>query len=155
VETGNRIQMTGKGEVGPGGGPAGDLYVEILQTPHEFLVREGNTLHLSLGISMVAAALGTSLSVDSLDGHIEVPIKAGTQSGAIIPIKGKGVTHLRGGGRGDLLVHVQVHTPTKLKKEEEELLRNLAKLRSETEGQFRLQKDDGGFFGKFKETFGL
>lgn len=154
VETGNRIQMSGKGEVGPGGGPAGDLYVEILQTPHEFLVREGNTLHLSLGISMVAAALGTTLKVDSLDGQIEVPIKPGTQSGAIIPIKGKGVTHLRGGGRGDLLVHVQVHTPTKLKKEEEELLRNLAKLRSETEGHFRLQKDDGGFFGKFKETFG-
>jgi molecular chaperone DnaJ len=154
VETGNRIQMSGRGEVGPGGGPAGDLYVEIVQTPHEFLVREGDTLHCSLGISMVAAALGTTLSVDSLEGKIEVPILPGTQSGAIIPIKGKGVSHLRGGGRGDLFIHVQVHTPTKLKKEEEELLRNLANLRSETDGQFRLQKGNGGFFGKFKETFG-
>jgi len=155
VETGNRIRMTGSGEVGPGGGPAGDLYVEIVQIQHEFLVREGETLHLSLAITMVSAALGSTLFVDSLDGKIEVLIKPGTQSGAIIPIKGKGVTRLRGGGRGDFLIHVQVDTPTKLKKEEEALLRNLAKLREETNGYFRLQKDDGGFFGKFRQTFGM
>lgn len=155
VETGNRIKMTGSGEVGPGGGPAGDLYVEIVQVPHEFLVREGDDLHLRIAISISSAALGSTLSIDSLDGKIEVSVKPGTQSGAIIPIKNKGVTHLRGGGRGDFLIHIQVDTPTKLKKEEELLLRNLAKLREETSGQFRLPKDDGGFFGKFRQTFGM
>lgn len=154
VETGNRIQLSGRGEVGPGGGPAGDLYVEIAQTPHEFLVREGNTLHVALGISMAAAALGTILTVETLDGPIPVTIKPGIQNGASIPIKGKGVTHLRGGGRGDLVVHVEVHTPTKLTKEQEELLRKFSQSRGEKEGESQMQRQDGGFFSKFKDAFG-
>jgi molecular chaperone DnaJ len=154
VETGNRIQLSGRGEVGPGGGPAGDLYVEIVQTPHEFLVREGNSLHIALGISMSAASLGTTLTVETLDGPIPVIIKAGTQSGATIPVKGKGVTHLRGGGRGDLFVHVEVHTPTKLNKEQEELLRKFAQSRGEKEGESQMQRHDGGFFSKFRDAFG-
>ena len=154
VETGNRIQLSGRGEVGPGGGPAGDLYVEIVQTPHDFLVREGNTLHLALEISMVSATLGTVLSIQSLDGLIPVTIKPGTQSGASIPIKGKGVTNLRSGGRGDLIVHVEVHTPTKLNKEQEELLHKFAQLRGEKEGDSQMQRQDGGFFSKFRDAFG-
>lgn len=154
VETGNRIQLSGRGEVGPGGGPAGDLYVEIVQTPHEFLVREGNTLHVGLGVSMAAAALGTTLTVESLDGPLPVVLKAGTQSGAMIPLKGKGVTHLRGGGRGDLVVHIDVHTPTKLNKEQEELLQKFAQLRGEKEGDSQVHRQDGGFFSKFKDAFG-
>lgn len=153
VETGNRIQMSGRGEVGPGGGPAGDLYVEIVQTPHEFLAREGDTLHVSLGITMAAAALGTTLSVESLDGPIPVAIKAGTQSGSAITVRGKGVTRLRGGGRGDLIAHVDVHTPTKLNKEQEELLRKFARLRGEKEGESQMQRHDGGFFNKFRDAF--
>jgi molecular chaperone DnaJ len=153
VETGNRIQMSGRGEVGPGGGPAGDLYVEIVQTPHEFLAREGDTLHVSLGITMVAAALGTTLTVESLDGPIPVVIKSGTQSGSAITVRGKGVTHLRGGGRGDLIVHVDVHTPTKLNKEQEELLGKFARLRGEKEGESQMQRHDGGFFNKFRDAF--
>ena len=148
VETGNRIQMSGRGEVGPGGGPAGDLYVEIVQSPHEFLVREDNTLHVALGITMSAAALGTTLNVETLDGPMPVVIKPGTQSGATVPIKGKGVTHLRGGGRGDLIVHVEVHTPTKLNKEQEELLAAFAKSRGEKDGESQMQRHDGGFFSK-------
>ena len=154
VETGNRIQLSGRGEVGPGAGPAGDLYVEIVQTPHEFLVREGNTLHLALGITMAAATLGTTLTVETLDGPIPLTIKPGVQSGAVIPIKGKGVTHLRGGGRGDLIVHVEVHTPTKLNKEQEELLSKFAQLRGEKEGESLMQRQDGGFFSKFRDAFG-
>lgn len=154
VETGNRIQLSGRGEVGPGGGPAGDLYVEIVQTPHEFLVREGNTLHVALGITMAAAALGTTLTVETLDGPIPVAIKAGTQSGAAIGVKGKGVTRLRGGGRGDLFVHVEVHTPTKLNKEQEELLAKFAQLRGEKAGDAQMERHDGGFFSKFRDAFG-
>ncbi|MDP1720752.1 MAG: molecular chaperone DnaJ [Candidatus Nanopelagicaceae bacterium] len=153
VETGNRIQMSGRGEVGPGGGPAGDLYVEIVQTPHEFLAREGDNLHVSLGITMVAAALGTTLTVESLDGPLPVAIKAGTQSGSAITVKGKGVTRLRGGGRGDLIVHVDVHTPTKLNKEQGELLSKFARLRGEKEGESQMQRHDGSFFNKFRDAF--
>jgi len=154
VDTGNRIQMGGRGEVGPGGGPAGDLYVEIVQTPHEFLVREGSTLHLAVSITMAAAALGTTLTVETLDGPLPVNIKAGTQSGAKVTLRGKGVTHLRGGGRGELIVHVEVHTPTKLTKEEEALLKKFAKLRGEKEGESQVQRHDEGFLSKFRDAFG-
>jgi len=154
VETGNRIQLSGRGEVGPGGGPAGDLYVEIVQSPHEFLVRDGNTLHLALGITMAAAALGTTITVDTLDGPVPVIVKAGVQSGATIPIKQKGVTHLRGGGRGDLIVHIEVHTPTKLNREQETLLKKFAQLRNEKDGESVVERHDGGFFNKFRDAFG-
>ena len=153
VDTGNRIQMSGRGEVGPGGGPAGDLYVEIVQTPHEFLAREGDTLHISLGITMAAGALGTTLAVETLDGPIPVMVKAGTQSGAAITVKGKGVTHLRSGGRGDLIVHVEVRTPTKLNREQEELLGKFARLRGEKEGDAQMQRHEGGLFNKFRDAF--
>lgn len=154
VETGNRIQMSGRGEVGPGGGPAGDLYVEIVQTPHEFLVREGDSLHLAVGISMAAAALGTTLTIDSLDGPLPVNVKAGIQSGATISLRGKGVTHLRGGGRGELIVHIEVQTPTKLTKEQEALLQKFAKSRGEKAGESQVQRQDGKLSSKFKDAFG-
>ena len=154
VETGNRIQLSGRGEVGPGGGPAGDLYVEIVQRPHEFLMRDGNTLHVALGITMAAAALGTTITVETLDGPMPVTIKPGTQSGAAITVRGKGVTRLRGGGRGDLIVHVEVHTPTKLNKEQEQLLAKFAKLRGEKAGDAQMERPDSGFFSKFREAFG-
>ncbi len=154
VETGNRIQLSGRGEVGPGGGPAGDLYVEIVQKAHEFLVRDGNTLHVALTITMAAAALGTTLTVETLDGPIPVAVKPGTQSGATVPIKQKGVTHLRGGGRGDLIVHIEVHTPTKLTREQEVLLKKFAQLRDEKDGHSQVQGHDGGFFTKFRDAFG-
>jgi molecular chaperone DnaJ len=152
VETGNRIQMSGKGEVGPGGGPAGDLYVEIVQTPHEFLVRDGNDLHVAVNISMASAALGTELSIDSLDGPLKVSVKSGTQSGATISLRGKGVTHLRGGGRGDLIVHIEVQTPTKLTKEQEALLQKFAKSRGEKEGEAQVQRQDGKSPHKGRES---
>jgi molecular chaperone DnaJ len=118
VETGNRIQLAGRGEVGAGGGPAGDLYVEIVEERHEYLVRDGDTLHMSLEISMIAAALGTTVSIETLDGPAQVQVKPGTQSGAPVVIKGKGMTRLRRGDRGDLVVHIEVQTPTKLSKNE-------------------------------------
>jgi molecular chaperone DnaJ len=152
VDSGNRIQLTGQGEVGPGGGPAGDLYVEIIVAEHDFLVREGDNLHLQLQIPMTGAALGARMKVETLDGEREIEIKAGTQSGAVIPLKGLGITKLRGGNRGDLFVHIQVEIPVKLSKQEEELLRNFAQLRGENPGQIR-RNSEPGLFAKFREAF--
>ena len=153
VETGNRIQMSGRGEVGAGGGPAGDLYVEIVEERHEYLVREGDTLHMALEVTMIAAALGTTVTVESLDGPVDVQIKPGTQSGTPVVIKGKGMTRLRRGDRGDLIVHIEVHTPTKLNKEEEALLRKFADLRGEKSSDAHVKGQDGSIFSKIKGVF--
>ena len=153
VETGNRIQMSGRGEVGPGGGPAGDLYVEIVERAHEYLVREGDNLHIQIGISMAHAALGTHVQVEGIDGTLDVDIKAGTQSGSTIVLKGKGVTHLRSTSRGDLIVHVEVQTPVKLNREQEELLQKFADARGEKDGEIHLSNRDGGVFGKLRGAF--
>ena len=142
VQTGNRIQLAGRGEVGPGGGPAGDLYVEIIEKEHEFLIRDGDNLHLALSIPFTAAALGINTSVKTLDGETKVEIKPGTQSGSEIKLKNLGINHLRGYGRGDLFVHVEVITPTKMNKEEENLLKEFAKLRGETSDSAKILKDD-------------
>lgn len=153
VETGNRIQMTGRGEVGAGGGPSGDLYVEIVEERHEYLVRDGDTLHMSLEISMIAAALGTTVTVESLDGPVDVAVKPGTQSGTPVVIKGKGMTRLRRGDRGDLIVHVDVLTPTKLSKEEESILRSFASARGEKATLATVKSQDGSVFSKLKGVF--
>jgi molecular chaperone DnaJ len=153
VETGNRIQLAGRGEVGPGGGPAGDLYVEIIQSEHEYLVRDGDTLHLALSIPFSSATLGTKTKVMTLDGDVEVEVKAGTQSGAQIPLRGKGMTRLRGSGRGDLIVHIEVLTPTKLNKEQEELIKKFAELRGEDGNSARVKEDDGSIMDKLRGAF--
>lgn len=154
VETGNRIQLSGQGEVGAGGGPAGDLYVEIIVAEHDFLLRDGDDLHLQLNVSMTGAALGTEMEVETLDGKIDVEVKPGTQSGEMIPVKGKGMTRLRSGTRGDLFVHINVEIPTKLSKAEAELLKSFAELRGEkkNDGQVR-RNSDSGLFAKFKDAF--
>jgi molecular chaperone DnaJ len=153
VETGTRIQMTAQGEVGPGGGPAGDLYVEIVQKEHEYLVRDGDTLHAPVVVPMSAAALGTSITIPTLDGDHEVSIRSGTQSGAQIPLRGLGMTRLRGGGRGDLIVHVEVQTPTKLTAEQEALLKEFADLRGEEAAVPQSTNGDSGLFSKLKDAF--
>jgi molecular chaperone DnaJ len=89
VETGNRIQLAGRGEVGAGGGPAGDLYVEIVEKEHEFLLRDGDNLHVAIEVSIASASLGTTVNVETLDGPVKVDIKAGTQSGSMLSVKGK------------------------------------------------------------------
>lgn len=131
VDTGTRIQLTGEGEVGPGGGPAGDLFVEILERAHPVFSREGDDLHCTVTVPMTAAALGTSIELATLDGLETVDIHPGTQSGQAITLSGRGITRLRGGGRGDLVVHVEVTTPVRLDPEQEGLLRQLAALRGE------------------------
>ena len=94
VENGTHIQLAGEGEVGPGGGPAGDLFLEIVERPHAIFQRRGDDLHCTVTIPMTAAALGTTLTVETLDGPEEIDIRPGTQSGQVIPLYGRGVQHL-------------------------------------------------------------
>ncbi len=153
VDTGTRIQLAGSGEVGPGAGPAGDLYVEVNVTAHETFQRRGDDLHCSVELPMTAAALGATIKLDTFDGMTDIEIKPGTQSGDVIILKARGVTHLRGTGRGDLLVHASIQTPTKLTSAQEELLRQLAVLRGEERPEGRLTPASQGLFGKLRDAF--
>jgi molecular chaperone DnaJ len=153
VEDGTHIQLAGEGEVGPGGGPPGDLFLEITQRPHPIFERQGDDLHCTVTIPMVAAALGASLSVESLDGPVSIDIRPGTQSGQVIPLYGHGVQHLNSSGRGDLIVHVRVETPVKLDAEQERLLRELAKLRGEEAPPGRFAPGQQGFFSRLRDAF--
>jgi len=154
VETGNRIQLSGQGEVGPGGGAAGDLYVEIIEVPHDFIIREESNLHISISIPVTSAAVGTKVVIDTLDGKQEVEIKEGTQSGSTVVLRGLGVTRLRGSGRGDLIVHIQVLTPTKLNKEQSDLFKKIASIRNEGLDKVKINtNEEQGFFDKVKRVF--
>ena len=131
VESGMRIRLSGEGEVGPGGGPAGDLYVEIIERQHPVFTRDGDDLHCTMTLPMTAAALGTCLPLTTLDGDEEIDIAPGTQPDAVLTLRARGVPHLRATGRGDLHIHLQIQVPTKLDTKQEELLRDLARLRGE------------------------
>ncbi|MBM7848609.1 molecular chaperone DnaJ [Arthrobacter roseus] len=154
VATGTRIQLGGQGEVGPGGGPQGDLYVDIRVAQDANFIREGDDLHVTMSVPMTAAALGTSLQLVTFDGDRELDIKAGTQSGEIITLRGLGVTHLRGYGRGDLRIHINVETPSKLDSEQEELLRQLASLRGEQFAEGKLAATGSSVFSRLRERLG-
>jgi len=150
IEDGMRIRLSGQGEVGPGGGPAGDLYVEVSEKPHDVFVRDGADLHCTVAVPMTAAALGTDLVLTTLDGEEKLEIRAGTQSGSEQTLRGRGVPRLRSSSRGDLHVHIEVRTPTRLDDEQERLLRELAALRDEDVSAVTKK---GGRFGKVRDAF--
>ncbi|RFA28239.1 molecular chaperone DnaJ [Alkalilimnicola ehrlichii] len=122
VDTGDRIRLTGEGEPGENGGPPGDLYVQIAVKPHPIFTRVGNDLRCDVPISMVVAALGGEQEVPTLSGRVSLRIPAGTQTGKVFRVRGKGVTPVRGGAPGDLLCRVGVETPVNLTKKQRELL---------------------------------
>jgi molecular chaperone DnaJ len=153
VENGIHIQLAGEGEVGPGGGPPGDLFLEIVEKQHPIFEREGDDLHCTVQIPMTAAALGTSVTIDTLDGAEEVDIKPGTQSGHVITLYGRGVRHLNESGRGDLLIHVNVETPAKLDDEQEALLRRLAELRGEERPPGKFAPGQRSVFSRLRDVF--
>ncbi|HEY5456602.1 MAG TPA: molecular chaperone DnaJ [Acidothermaceae bacterium] len=153
VEHGMRLRLTGEGEVGPGGGPPGDLYVEIEERKHPTFERHGIDLHAAVPVPMTAAALGTSLKVETLDGPVDIDVKPGTQSGTVIPLRGRGVPRLRSNSRGDLHVHLEVTTPTKLDAEQEELVRKLASLRGEESPDGAFKAAAPGLFGRIRDAF--
>lgn len=151
VEDGTRVKLSGRGEVGPGGGPAGDLYVEIHERPHPAFTRRGDDLHCTAALPMTAAALGTVLPLETLDGTEEVDVAPGSQPDQVITLKGKGMGKLRGHGRGDLHVHLDVTVPTKLDERQQELLRELASIRGEEAPEARIAPVSSGRFHRLRE----
>jgi molecular chaperone DnaJ len=153
VEDGTHIQLAGEGEIGPGGGPSGDLFLEIVEKPHAIFERHGDDLHCTVHIPMTAAALGTSIAIETLDGAEDIDIRPGTQAGQVIPLYGKGIQRLNESGRGDLLIHVNVETPTKLDPQQEELLKELSKLRGEERPPGKFSPGQQSFFSRLRDAF--
>ena len=161
VGDGMRVRLAGEGEVGPGGGPAGDLFVEVEEKPHERFTRDGADLHCNVQVPMTAAALGTMITLDTLEGQETLTVDAGTQPGAEYVLNGQGLPKLRSNGRvsghGDLHVHLDVAVPTKLDESQSDLLRQLATARDEEQPEPTVTANGNGqrsgFFSKFR-SFG-
>lgn len=149
VDTGMRLKMSGYGDAGQGGGPAGDLYVFITLAPHEIFERQGNDIILDLPISFTEAALGCKKEVPSLTSHTcRLTIHEGTQNDKILRVKSEGFPNVHGQGKGDLLVRIFVETPTKLSDKQKQLLTEFSLL----EGPANLPKRKG-FLDKIKGIF--
>jgi molecular chaperone DnaJ len=123
VDSGSRLRVNGEGEPGSGGGPRGDLYIHIDVAAHPLFQRDGATLILDAPITFVQAALGDTVRVPTLDGEAELKVPPGTQSGALLRLRGLGMPDLRGYQQGDLIVRVRVETPSRLSREQRELLK--------------------------------
>ena len=125
IDSGMRIRSTGNGEPGLGGGPAGDLYVEIQIKPHPLFERDGNDLHCRIPVGMTAAALGARIEVPTLGGSAEIDLPEGTQSGKTLRLRGKGIRGIHAPHPGDLYCHIEVETPVRLNEEQRRLLEQL------------------------------
>jgi molecular chaperone DnaJ len=143
--------MPGQGEVGPAGGPSGDLFLEVRVHHHDVFSRDGDDLLATLEVQMTDAILGTTTTIDGLDGPVELEVRPGVQSADVLVIKDRGITKLRGSGRGDLRVGVQVVTPTKLSHKERQLVEQLAKSHKSAAPQ--LARFQQGMFGKLRDRF--
>jgi molecular chaperone DnaJ len=128
VDTGSRLRLSGEGEPGANGGPAGDLYVFIQVESHDFFQRDGNNVICQVPISFIQAALGDEITVKTLDGETALQIPRGTQFGDLLRLHGEGIPSLRTGQRGEQIVQVVIKTPTSISKKQEQLLREFAKL---------------------------
>lgn len=149
VNSGTQIRLTNEGELGEYGGPVGNLYVVLDVKPHQYFRRREDNIVLEVQVNVAQAALGDEIVVPTLDGDEKISIPAGTQTGRVVPIKGKGIPHLRRPGRGDQLVVVQVSVPTQLTAEQRELFAKLAK----TLGKEVIPQSEKGFIDKLKDLF--
>ena len=148
VDEGSTLRLTGRGAGGLRGGPPGDLYAHVRVRPHPVLTRSGFDLLAVVHVAMSQAALGTSVEFETLDGVEDVVVPAGTQTGREIKLRGRGVPHLQGRGRGDLIITVVVDIPSDLTKEQEDLLRQYASLRGEP-----VSAPDPGLMSKLRGAF--
>jgi len=144
IDDGQAIPITGCGNAGANGGPAGDLLVGIIVRPHPIFEREGNSVYMEQEISYAQAALGAEVEVPTLDGKVKLTIPEGTQPGAVFRMRGRGIPALRGGGRGDQFVSVKLAVPRNLSASQKELLRQFAA----SMGEYDVGKS--GIFGKKK-----
>lgn len=151
VDHGSQMRLSGEGEIGANGGPRGNLYLQINVKPHEIFRRDEDDLLLDLDLNFGQVALGDIVSVPTIDGEPhDLRIPAGTQTGEVFIVKGKGVPHLRASGRGDMIVRANVVTPRGLTKEQKDLLKKLA----ESMGTTVNPQEDRGFMGKIKDALG-
>jgi molecular chaperone DnaJ len=150
VEDGTRIRYQEQGDVGPNGGPPGDLYVVLEVKPHPFFEREGRDLHCSVPISISQAAMGAEIVIPTLDGsEHKLKVQEGTQSGTTFRVRGKGVPALQSSGKGDMFVKVRVETPRKLTKRQRELMSELGETFS-----IDNKPEPRSLFEKVKDIFG-
>ncbi|MCG6982573.1 MAG: molecular chaperone DnaJ [Deltaproteobacteria bacterium] len=140
VDTGVRLRIPDKGESGYRGGPSGDLYVRLHVDPHDFFEREGHNLYCRIPISMIQASIGDTMEIQTLDSTQSVKIPPGTQSGDVIRLRGQGVPGLRGSGRGDLFIDIQVKTPVNLNKRQKEILREFGEIEDSKNSSERIFK---------------
>jgi molecular chaperone DnaJ len=150
VEAGMQLSMRGKGNAGRRGGPAGDLLISIEEKPHADLQRDGMNLVYDLYLNFADATLGTSVEVPTIDGRVKIKVPAGTQSGKIFRLKGKGLSNVQDYGQGDQLIHVNVWTPKNISSEERQLLEQL---RESPNFAPQPGKGDRGFFDRMKDYF--
>ncbi|HBO24153.1 MULTISPECIES: molecular chaperone DnaJ [unclassified Providencia] len=135
VDTGDRVRLSGEGEAGEKGAPAGDLFVQVHVLPHNIFERDGNNLHCEVPINFAIAALGGEIEVPTLDGRVKLKIPAETQTGKVFRMKSKGVKSVRGGLQGDLMCHIVVETPVKLNEKQKELLKEFGESLGGTSGE--------------------
>lgn len=151
VEEGNYIPLRSKGNAGRRGGPAGDLIIYIEEKEHEHFARQGDNILFNLVVSFPEAALGAELEIPTLYGKENVKVDAGTQPGSTITLKEKGISHLNSHGKGDMIVVVNVHVPTKLSSKEKAIIKDLAAI--ENINPSNKAKNSKSFFDKMKESF--
>ena len=150
VGEGMQLSMSGNGNHGPNGGPAGDLLIVIEEKPDELLKRDGNNVIFDLHLNFVDAVLGTSAEVPTIDGKVKIKIESGIQSGRILRLRGKGIKDINGYGSGDQLIHVNIWTPKQVSKEEQ---KTLEKLRESPNFTPRPDKNERSIFDRMKEFF--
>ena len=150
VEDGMQLSVSGKGNAGPKDGIAGDLIVLIEEAPHQTIKRDGTNLLYDLHLNFVDAAIGTSIEIPTLSGKVKIKIDAGTQSGKVLRLKGKGIPNIQGYGTGDFLIYVNVWTPQNLSKDER---KTLEKLRDSENFKPNPKSTDKGFFDRMKDYF--
>jgi molecular chaperone DnaJ len=151
VDDGDRIRLSGEGEMGVNGGPPGDLYVQMQLKPHPVFEREGDDLHCEMPISFTVAALGGEIDIPTLDGHAKIKIPPETQSGKIFRLRGKGIKGVRSHSHGDLQCHMVVETPVKLTERQKELLREFEELSQEDSPRHNPRAK--GWMDKVKDFF--
>ena len=153
VAGGNYIPLEGQGNAGRRGGPAGDLSVVIEEEPHEHFRRNGDDIIYDLLVSFPTAALGGEVEIPTLSGKAKLVIEAGTPTGRLLRMRGRGIPHLNSHGRGDQLVRVSVWVPTKLTAKEKELLRSLSTCEHINPSEEERRSADRSFFDKVKDVF--
>jgi molecular chaperone DnaJ len=151
VDNGTRIRLAGEGEPGLHGGPPGNLYVLLQVLPHPIFRRNGDDIVLELRVNIAQAALGDKVTIPTLEGDESIQVPAGTQTGRIFRLRGRGVPHLRRSGRGDLLIVTQVAVPTKLDDHQRELFRELGK----TLGKEVVTQEERGLMDRLRDVFSL